>query len=160
MVAPAVFFFTGFNVIVLTTNLVLADYFLSAGNFMLATVAALVVAKAVLVANAVPALRRYDQAPLIRSILFKAVVYWAIVTLVRLLEHLIEFTLVDHNSITTFVPHMIAAFSWHRFTAIQIWILVLFLIYVTAAEFGRLLGKKRVLAMLFDHPSPQPPPAE
>src|SRR5271169_1396389 len=60
---PTIFFLIGFNLIVLTTKLLVADYFVAVGSFMLATVGALVVGKAVLVANAMPFLRRYDRAP-------------------------------------------------------------------------------------------------
>ena len=66
---PTIFFFVGFNFVVFTTNLLLADYAVAVSSFMLATVAALVVGKAVLVANAIPLLRLYDRAPLIRPIL-------------------------------------------------------------------------------------------
>jgi hypothetical protein len=118
---------------VLTTKLLVADYFVAVGSFMLATLAALVVGKAVLVANAMPFLRRYDRAPLIQPILFKTLVYWAVVFVARF-EAFVHFWLVDHNRIGDFLPHMIAIFSWHRFAAIQLWILVLFLIYVTASE--------------------------
>jgi hypothetical protein len=52
-----------FALIVFTTNLLLADYAVAVSSFMLATVAALLVGKAVLVANAMPYLRRYDRAP-------------------------------------------------------------------------------------------------
>jgi len=62
---PTIFFFAGFNFIVFATNLLLADYALTVGSFMLATLAALVVGKAVLVANAMPHVRRYDRAPLL-----------------------------------------------------------------------------------------------
>ena len=55
---PTIFFFIGFNLIVLTTNLILADYGAQVASFMIATASALVVAKAVLVANAMPAIRR------------------------------------------------------------------------------------------------------
>ena len=54
---PTIFFFIGFNLIVLTTNLLLADYGAAFGSFMLATAAALVVGKSVLVANAMRSLR-------------------------------------------------------------------------------------------------------
>jgi hypothetical protein len=80
---PTIFFLIGFNLIVLTTNLLVADYFLAVGSFMLATAAALVVGKAVLIANAMPFLRRYDRGPSIRPILFKIFVYWAVVFLAR-----------------------------------------------------------------------------
>src|SRR6202049_1850844 len=63
---PTIFFFVGFNFIVLTTNLLVAQYLVAVSNFMLATLAALVVGKAVLVANKMSLLRRYDRAPLIK----------------------------------------------------------------------------------------------
>jgi hypothetical protein len=85
---PTVFFFFGFNFVVLTTNLILADYLVAFGNVMLATAGALIVGKAVLVTNAMPFLRRYDRAPLIQPILIKTLVYWAIVFLARLLDAL------------------------------------------------------------------------
>jgi hypothetical protein len=54
---PTLFFALGFNLIVLTINLILADYLAGFANFMVATMCALVVGKAVLVANAMPLLR-------------------------------------------------------------------------------------------------------
>src|SRR5271170_1460898 len=56
---PTLFFFGGFNLIVLTTNLILADYLAAFGNFMVATGAALVVGKAVLVADEMSVVGRY-----------------------------------------------------------------------------------------------------
>jgi hypothetical protein len=52
MLPPTIFFFIGFNLILLTTNLLVADYGATVGSFMLVTGGALVVGKAVLVANA------------------------------------------------------------------------------------------------------------
>jgi hypothetical protein len=141
MLPPTIFFFIGFNLIVLTTNLLLANYDAQFSSFMLTTAAALVVGKAVLVANAMRSIRRYDRAPLIRPILFKVVFYWAIVFVARLLEHFVKFWLVEHHPIGSFLPHMIATFSWDRFIAIQLWIFVLFLIYVTATELNHLFGE-------------------
>jgi len=151
MLPPTIFFFVGFNLIVLTTNLILADYSVAFASFMLSTAAALVVGKSVLVANAMALLRRYDRGPLIQPILFKTVFYWAIVFIARLLEHFIRFWLVEHNPVSDFLPHMIATFSWHRFAAIQIWILVLFLIYVTASELNHLFGEGELGRILFTH---------
>jgi hypothetical protein len=52
---------------------------------------ALVVGKSVLVANAIPLLHRFDTAPMIRAVVFKALVHWAVVFLVRFLEKLVEY---------------------------------------------------------------------
>ena len=88
---PTIFFFVGFNFIVLTTNLLVADYAVAVSNFMLATVAALVVGKAVITANAMPFLKLFDRAPLIQPILFKTAVYWVAVFFARLAERFVHF---------------------------------------------------------------------
>lgn len=149
--APTLFFFVGFNFIVLTTNLLVAEYAVAVSSFMLATVAALVVGKAVITANAMPFLTLFDRAPLIEPILFKTTVYWVAVFFARLGERFVHFSLVDGNRPSDFGVHLITTFSWHRFTAVSLWIFVLFLIYVTAAEFSQLLGPTEMRRLLFTH---------
>ena len=63
VIPPTVFFAVAFNLIVFSMNLLLAQYLLHLGSFLLATTAALVVGKAVLVADKMPVLRRFDGAP-------------------------------------------------------------------------------------------------
>jgi hypothetical protein len=150
MVPPTVFFAVGFNLVVLSMNLVLSDYLIRLGNFLLITAAALVVGKAVLVANAMPFLRRFDRAPLIQPILFKSVIYWAFVFIARLLEGAINYVMAE-GQVAGLGGHIAATFSWHRFLFVQLWILVLFLIYVTASEVNRLLGDGRLFALFFRH---------
>jgi hypothetical protein len=147
---PTIFFFLGFNIIVLTTNLLVAQYLVAVSSFMLATLAALVVGKAVLVANKIPLLRLYDRAPLIQPILFKTAFYWVVVFFVRLLERFVRFVM-EGNAPVDFLSYLITTFSWHRFSAISLWLLVLFLIYVTASEFGQLFGPGEMPRLLFTH---------
>jgi hypothetical protein len=146
---PTIFFFIGFNLIVLTTNLILAEFGGQFASFVIATASALIVAKALLVANALPVIRRYDRAPLIRPILFKTFFYWAAVFIVRLLEHWIKYLFSGQHVFGGFFRHEIAIFSWDRFIAIQIWILVLFLVYVTASELNHLFGEGELWHLLF-----------
>ena len=148
---PTIFFFVGFNFVVFTTNLLVAQYSVAVSNFMLATVAALVVGKAVLVANHMPLLRRYDRAPLIQPILFKTAFYWVTVFFARLLERFVHFSLIERNPTGDFFPYLITTFSWHRFSAISLWILVLFLIYVTASEFSQLFGPGELQRLFFTY---------
>jgi hypothetical protein len=137
---PTVFFAVGFNLIVLTINLILADYLSSFASFMIATTAALVVGKAVLVANAMPFLRRFDSAPIIQSVLFKTLVYWAVVFVVRFLEKLIEYFFAG-GTLERIPEYVSTHFTWHRFAAVQIWIFVLFFMYTSVSELNALLGK-------------------
>ena len=145
---PTIFFFIGFNFIVLMTNLLVAQYLVAVSNFMLATMAALVVGKAVLVANKMSLLRRYDRAPLIQPILYKTAFYWVVVFLARLLERFVHFSL-EGNPPSDFPTYLVTTFSWHRFSAISLWILVLFLIYVTASEFSHLFGHGELRRLFF-----------
>ena len=145
---PTIFFFVGFNFIVLTTNLLVANYAVAVSNFMLATVAALVVGKAVITANAMPFLKLFDRAPLIQPILFKTAIYWVAVFFTRLAERFVHF-LFEGNPPWDFVAYLMSSFSWHRFIAISLWIFVLFLIYVTASEFSQLLGPREMRRLLF-----------
>src|SRR5215467_12315379 len=112
-IAPTIFFFVGFNVIVVTTNLLVAQYLVAVSNFMLATLGALVVGKAVLVANKISLLRHYDRAPLIQPILYKTAFYWVIVFFARLLERFVHFAIIERSSPADFPAYLITTFSWH-----------------------------------------------
>jgi len=148
MLPPTIFFAVGFNLIVLTTNLILDDYRVQFSTFLLATTGALNVGKSVLVANALPFFRRLDAAPLIRPVLFKSGVYFTAVCAVRFLEKLIEF--LAHGGALQELPDYVATqFTWHRFFAIQIWILVLFLIYTFISELNALFGDGELARILF-----------
>ena len=148
VVPPTVFFAIGFNLIVLTTNLILADYLASFAGFLVATVTALVVGKSVLVADALPLLRRFDTAPMIQTVLVKTSIYWGVVFLVRFLEKLVEYLI--HGGTLSGIPEYVAGrFTWHRFAAIQIWIFVLFLVYTSIIELNAALGGGRLGKIFF-----------
>jgi hypothetical protein len=148
VIPPTIFFAVSFNLVVLTTKLILDDYGAQFANFLIATTAALVVGKAVLVANALPLMRRFDGAPLIQPILFKTAIYFAVVFLVRFLERLFEYWH-GGGTLAGIPQYLNEHFSWHRFGAIQIWILVLFLIYTTASELNELFGNGELFKILF-----------
>ena len=152
VIPPTLFFAIGFNVIVLTTQLILADYLVHFANFMLVTLSALVVGKAVLVANALPFFRRFDTAPLIQPVLFKTLVYCLVVLLVRFLERLAKYCLAG-GTLAGIPDYVENHFSWNRFIAIQIWVFILFLIYTVAAELNSLFGSGELGKILFSRRS-------
>jgi hypothetical protein len=108
-------------------------------NFFAATVLALLVGKVVLVVDNMHFMRRFDGAPLIQPILFKSMIYWLCVFVFRIAEGLFHF-MHDGGAIGDFPAFLAAQFSWPRFLAIQIWLMVLFLVYVTAHELDTLFG--------------------
>jgi hypothetical protein len=152
-VLPAtIYFFLGFNLVLLTKQLMLEQYLIQFSGFFIATGAALIVGKVVLVVDKMPFLRRYDHAPLIRPILFKTIVYTFFVFVARLIEALIHYA-IDTGHLGGFLHHMEAQFSWDRFIGVQLWIFVLFLGYVTGSEINHLLGDGELGKILFTRPS-------
>jgi hypothetical protein len=152
---PTIFFFVGFNLILFSKRLLLADYLIQFSGFLLALTSALLVGKTVLVADKMPFLRRFDHAPLIRPILFKTVVYTGLVFVVRLLEALVHH-LIEGGDIGggAFLRELLGRFSWDHFIVVQMWIFVLFLVYVTASEVSALLGDGELFKIFFTRPSP------
>jgi hypothetical protein len=150
VIPPTLFFFAGFNLILLTKRLFLADYLIAYTGFLIATTSALIVGKVVLVADKLRFLARFDDEPLAYPILFKTVVYTVLVFIARLLEALIHY-LIEGNMIGggQFIRHELGTFSWPHFIAVQLWIFVLFLIYVTATELNELFGDGELSRILF-----------
>ena len=156
IVPPTVFFFVGFNLILFTKRLILADHLIQFTGFLVATTAALIVGKVVLVADKLPILRRFDYAPLAAPILFKSAVYTVLVALARLIEALIHF-LVKGGSLGggRFLDDVMGKFDWNQFIATQLWVFVLFVIYVTASELNQLLGDGEFWKVFFKRRSSQ-----
>jgi hypothetical protein len=115
---------------------------------LIATLAALLVGKAVLITDILPFMRHFDGAPLIHPILFKSAIYWVCVLLVRLAERLVHFLYAGH-AIVDFPAHLVEHFSWARFLSIQIWLMVLFLVYVTIHELNILFGDGELIRLFF-----------
>jgi len=145
---PTIFFFIGFNLILWTKRLILEEHGIDFSGFFTATVAALLVGKAVLVTDSLPFMRRFEGAPLIQPILFKTAIYWLCVLIVRLAEGLIHF-LVGGGVIALFPAYFVDRFSWPRFLSIQLWLMVLFLVYVTVHELNELFGNGELFRLFF-----------
>ena len=145
---PTIYFFCVFNLIVFTTNLMVHHYWFALSNFLVATMLALIVGKVILVTDKFHFIDRYRGPPLIRAILFKTIFYSIIVTLVRILEVFVHIARDERGSAIAF-QEAIENFTWYRFTAIQIWLLTCFLLYVMATELNAALGKGRMARLLF-----------
>jgi hypothetical protein len=148
VLVPTLFFAIGFNLIALTTQLILADYLIHFANFLLVTMSALIVGKAVLVTNALPFFHRFDTAPIVQPVLFKTILYCVAVFIVRFLEKLVHYFL-GGGTWDGIAAYIANNFSWNRFIAIQIWIFILFLVYSMAVELNSLFGSGELLRILF-----------
>ena len=83
-----------------------------------------------------------------QPILFNSAIYWACVFVLRLIEALIHF-LADGGAISDFPAYVVERFWWSRFLSIQIWLMVLFLVYVTIHELNMLFGDGELYRLFF-----------
>jgi hypothetical protein len=145
---PTIFFFVGFNLILYTKRLILQEHGIEFSGFFTSLVAALLVGKAVLVTDNMRFMRRFDGAPMLQPILFKSAIYWLCVLIVRLAEELVHFVAAG-GAITDFGDHFAGQFPLARFLPIQIWLMVLFLVYVTMHELNELFGDGELYRLFF-----------
>jgi hypothetical protein len=148
LLPPTIYFFCAFNIIVVTTNLLTRNYWFALTNFLTATALALLVGKAVLVADKFHVIDRFRGAPLIKPIVYKTIFYCLVVMLFRIVEQLIGFSF-DSDGFRVAFQEAVDAFTWRRFTAIQIWLFTCFLLYVTATEVSAALGPGKMKQLIF-----------
>ena len=85
VIPPAIFFFITFHIIAITRALMLEHYDIKVTTAASATIAALVVAKVVLIADMLPFINRFPEKPLIYNTVWKTFIYVLAALLVRYL---------------------------------------------------------------------------
>ncbi len=146
-----IFFFFAFHVIALTNALMLKEHGIDIANQAAATIGALLVAKVILVADKLPWINKFPYKPLMYNVAWKTLIYVGCTMVVRFVEHLIPF-LLEHERLDIAIRHHFSEVVWSHFWAIQIWLLVLFLVYSAGRELVRALGSERVLDIFFRRP--------
>ncbi len=116
-----------------------------------ATVGALLVAKVVLVADMLPVINRFPEKPLMYNVVWKTVIYVCASVLAHYLEHLVP--LWWRMGFRAANEHLWGEIVWARFWAIQLWLVVLIFVYCFARELVRVIGRDRVVQILFTAPA-------
>src|SRR6266446_8733636 len=91
LIPVVVFFFVTFQLLALTTALMLKQYGISASVFLSATIMALVVSKVVVIADHFPLVNRFPTKPLSYNVVWKTAIYFAALVAFRYAEHFIHF---------------------------------------------------------------------
>jgi hypothetical protein len=148
-VIPAIVFFAiAFNLIVLTERLMLRNHLPGYLSYGLATLTALIVGKILIIINAFPFVNAFANKPLIYNILWKFFIYGSAVLLFRLIDNFIR--MVFHHDSTPFISHHLShMIESPIFWAIQVWLLMVFIVYIVSTEFTRVLGKNKIEKILF-----------
>lgn len=155
LIPPTLFFFVALHLVAFVRVLILKGTGLSPGTSMSIAVAALILGKAVLIADLLPLINRYPGRPLAYNIAWKTVIYFLVATLVHYLERLIDFWR-EAGGFVAANEKLLAQIVWPHFWAIQILLLVLILNYCTMRELVRVIGGQNMRRIFFG-PMSNPP---
>ena len=117
-------------------------------------VAALILGKAVLIADMLPLINRFPHKPLIYNVTWKTVIYLSISALIHYLERLFDFWR-ETGGFVAGNQKLLSEIIWPHFWAIQIILFVLIAMYCTVHELVRVIGKEKALRIFFG-PMPAP----
>jgi hypothetical protein len=151
MLPPTIFFFIALHLVALIRVLMLKGTGIALSTTWQVTVAALVLGKAVLVADLLPFINRYPDKPLVYNVAWKTTIYVLVAMLVHYVEHLIDFWR-EAGGFIAGNQKLFAEIVWPHFWAIQILLAVLILMYCTMHELVRVIGREQVRHIFFGPP--------
>ena len=151
---PMIFFFIALHIVAFIHALMLKKTGIAPSSSVSIAVAALILGKAVLIADILPLINRFPNRPLIYNVAWKTVIYWLISVAIHYVERLIEFWR-HAGSFDAANQKLLAEIVWPHFWAIQIILFVLIAMYCTVHELVRVIGREKVMRIFFG-PMPVP----
>lgn len=146
LLPPTIFFFVALHLVALVRVLMLKGTGISPGTSVSVTVAALILGKAVVIADLLPLINRYPHKPLIYNVAWKTTIYVLVAMLVHYLERLVDFWR-EAGGFIAGNERLLAEIVWPHFWAIQIFLVVVILMYCTMRELVRVIGGDKVRRM-------------
>ena len=154
LLPPTIFFFVALHIVAFVRVLMLKKTGIAPSSSISIAVAALILGKAVLIADMLPLINRFPNKPLIYNIAWKTVIYLLLSAVIHYLERLIDFWR-QAGSFVAGNQKLFAEIIWPHFWAIQIILFVLVAAYCMVHELVRVIGKEKVLRIFFG-PMPAP----
>src|SRR5215470_10654686 len=145
---PTIFFSLTFHIVALNRRLMLREYGLPLSSMAGATVAALLVAKVVLITDKFPFVNRFPDKPLMYNVVWKTVIYAAAALVIHYLEHLVPLWW-RTGALGTANRQLGSEIVWPHFWASQLWLIVLLFVYCALRELIRAIGREQVIDMFF-----------
>ena len=154
LLPPTIYFFVALHIVMFIRVLMLEGTGISPSSSISIAVAALILGKAVLIADMLPLINRFPNKPLIYNVAWKTVIYLLISAVIHYLERLFDFWR-ETGSFVAGNQKLLSEIIWPHFWAIQIILFVLIAMYCTVHELVRVIGREKVLRIFFG-PMPVP----
>lgn len=157
LLPPTIFFFVMLHLVALVRALMTRGTGISLPTSASVTIAALILGKAVLIANALPFINRFPEKPLIWNAGWKTLIYTLVALLIHYLEHLYDYWKKTHD-LAAANHQLITEMDWAHFWAIQLLLITLIANYCVFAELSRVIGRDKLRAMFFSRIPGNPVP--
>jgi hypothetical protein len=148
VIPPTVFFFIALHIVALVRRLMTEGTGLPISSTGQIALAALIIGKAVLLADLWPPINRFPRHPLVYNITWKTLVYSLVATLIHYLERLWD-AWREAGSFAAANAKLAATIIWPHLLATQIVLLTMVLAYCVIREIARAIGEDRMLKMFF-----------
>ena len=148
LLPPTIYFFVALHIVKIVRVLMLKGTGISAMGTISVAVAALILGKAVLIADMLPIINLFPHKPLIYNVSWKTLLYLILATLIHYLEHLIHFWR-QAGGLVAGNDKLLAEMVWPHFIAIEILLFVLIAAYCIMHELVRVIGREKVLQIFF-----------
>jgi hypothetical protein len=152
---PTIFFFVALHILTFIRVLIARGSHFEPLSTASIAIASLVLGKAVLIADMLPPINRYPNKPLAYNVAWKTTIYLLMATFIHYLERLIDFSR-QAGGLAAGNAKLLADMVWPHFWAEEIILFLLILVYCTARELVRVIGKEKMLRLFF---GPLPLPA-
>src|SRR5437016_3753390 len=154
LLPPTIYFFVALHLVAFVRVLMLKGTGIAPSSSVSIAVAALILGKAVLIADMLPLINRFPHTPLFYNVAWKTVIYLLISAVIHYLERLIDFWR-QTGSFVAGNQKLLSEIIWPHFWAIQIILFVLISMYCMMHELVRVIGREKVLRIFFG-PMPAP----
>jgi hypothetical protein len=151
LIPPTISFFIGLHLVAFIHVLMLKGTGIPVSTSLQVTLAAVILGKAVLIADMLPFINRFPDKPLIYNVAWKTTVYVLVAVVIHYLEHLVDFWRQAGGFIAG-NQKLLAEIVWPHFWAIQIILAMLILSYCTMRELARVLGVGKMRELFFGSP--------
>lgn len=148
---PTIFFVIALHIVGLVRVLMTKGTGLEVTSSAQILLAALIIGKAVVLADLWPPINRFPEKPLIYNIVWKTVIYYVVASVIHYLERLYDFAKAA-GGIAAGNEKLLSEIVWPHFWGLQIILLVIIFNYCVIRELGRVLGETRLLRMFFRQP--------
>lgn len=151
LIPPTIFFFIALSLVAVIRMLMTKGTGLPVSSPIQIAIGALLLGKAVLIADLLPLINRYPDKPLAYNIAWKTAIYFVAATIIHYLERLIDYWK-EAGGFVAGNEKLLAEIVWPHFLAIQILLLVLILNYCVIRELARVMGPGKLRELFFGQP--------